>query len=172
MPKAEPVKAAPVDALAAFQPELIDLARWLKSSGTTTIDLFMKMDLDRDGTITPYEIREGLASLDIVDLPPWDVEKLVTSMDLDGDGKINIPELDIHMMRILNSLSAEDDGKDSTDEDEEDDDKDSTDEVAENTSLDEASLSSLKKAELVVLAEEKGISSKGNKSDIIARLCE
>ncbi len=172
MPKAEPVKAAPVDALAAFQPELIDLARWLKSSGTTTIDLFMKMDLDRDGTISPFEIREGLASLDIVDLPPWDVEKLVTSMDLDGDGKINIPELDIHMMRILNSLSAEDDGKDSTDEDEEDDDKDSTDEVAENTSLDEASLSSLKKAELVVLAEEKGISSKGNKSDIIARLCE
>ncbi len=172
MPKAEPVKAAPVDALAAFQPELIDLARWLKSSGTTTIDLFMKMDLDSDGTISPFEIREGLASLDIVDLPPWDVEKLVTSMDLDGDGKINIPELDIHMMRILNSLSAEDDGKDSTDEDEEDDDKDSTDEVAENTSLDEASLSSLKKAELVVLAEEKGISSKGNKSDIIARLCE
>ncbi len=172
MPKAEPVKAAPVDALAAFQPELIDLARWLKSSGTTTIDLFMKMDLDRDGTISPFEIREGLASLDIVDLPPWDVEKLVTSMDLDGDGKINIPELDIHMMRILNSLSAEDDDKDSTDEDEEDDDKDSTDEVAENTSLDEASLSSLKKAELVVLAEEKGISSKGNKSDIIARLCE
>jgi hypothetical protein len=160
MPKAEPVKAAPVDALAAFQPELVDLARWLKSSGTTTIDLFMMMDLDSDGTISPYEIREGLASLDIVDLPPWDVEKLVTSIDLDGDGQINIPELDIHMMRIMNSLAAEDDGKDSTDEDEDDD------------SLDEASLSSLKKAELVALAEERGISSKGKKSDIIARLCE
>jgi cbb3-type cytochrome oxidase subunit 1 len=177
MPKAEPVKAAPVDALAAFQPELVDLARWLKSSGTTTIDLFMKMDLDSDGTISPFEFREGLASLDIVDLPPWDVEKLVTSMDLDGDGKINVPELDIHMMRIMNSLSAEKDGKDSTDEaaeDEADEDesKDSTDEVVENPSLDEASLSSLKKAELVVLAEERGISSKGKKSDIIARLCE
>jgi len=172
MPKAEPVKAAPVDALAAFQSELVDLARWLKSSGTTTIDLFMKMDLDSDGTISPFEFREGLASLDIVDLPPWDVEKLVTSMDLDGDGKINIPELDIHMMRIMNSLSAESDGKDTTDEADEDDSKDSTDEVAENTSLDEASLSLLKKAELVVLAEERGISSKGKKSDIIARLCE
>ena len=172
MPKAEPVKAAPVDALAAFQPELIDLARWLKSSGTTTIDLFMKMDLDSDGTISPFEIREGLASLDIVDLPPWDVEKLVTSMDLDGDGKISIPELDIHMMRIMNSLSAGDDDKDSVDEAEEDDDKDSTDEVVENIPLDEASLSSMKKAELVVLAEDRGISPKGNKSDIIARLCE
>ena len=181
MPKAEPVKAAPVDALAAFQPELIDLARWLKSSGTTTIDLFMKMDLDSDGTISPFEIREGLASLDIVDLPPWDVEKLVTSMDLDGDGKINIPELDIHMMRIMNSLSAEDDSKDSTDEDE-DDSKDSTDEDEddskdstdgdEDDSLDEASLSSMKRAEIVALAEERGISSKGKKSEIIARLCE
>jgi len=165
MPKAEPVKAAPVkaapvDALADFQSELIDLARWLKSSGTTTIDLFMKMDLDSDGTLSPFEIREGLASLDIVDLPPWDVEKLVSSMDLDGDGKINIPELDIHMMRIMNSLSAEDD------------DKDSVAEAEENTPLDEDSLSSLKKAELVVLAEERGISSKGNKSDIISRLCE
>ncbi|MGY8701597.1 MAG: cbb3-type cytochrome c oxidase subunit I [Candidatus Poseidoniales archaeon] len=160
MPKAEPVKAAPVDALAAFHPELIDLARWLKSSGTTTIDLFMKMDLDRDGTISPFEIREGLASLDIVDLPPWDVEKLVTSMDLDGDGKVNIPELDIHMMRIMNSLEAEGDGKGSTDEDEEDD------------SLDEASLSSMNKAEIIALAKERGISSKGKKSDIIARLCE
>jgi cbb3-type cytochrome oxidase subunit 1 len=172
MPKAEPVKAAPVDALAAFQPELVDLARWLKSSGTTTIDLFMMMDLDSDGTISPYEIREGLASLDIVDLPPWDVEKLVTSIDLDGDGQINIPELDIHMMRIMNSLAAEDDGKDSTDEAEENDGKDSTDEAEEDDSLDEASLSSLKKAELVALAEERGISSKGKKSDIIARLCE
>ncbi|MDC0056440.1 cbb3-type cytochrome c oxidase subunit I [Deltaproteobacteria bacterium] len=171
MPKAEPVKAAPVDALAAFQPELVDLARWLKSSGTTTIDLFMKMDLDSDGTLSPFEIREGLASLDIVDLPPWDVEKLVTSIDLDGDGKINIPELDIHIMRIMNSLAAEDDDKGSTDEAEEDD-KDSTDEAEEDDSLDEASLSSLKKAELVALAEERGISSKGKKSDIIARLCE
>ena len=166
MPKAEPIKAAPVDALAAFHPELIDLATWLKSSGTTTIDLFMKMDLDSDGNISPFEIREGLASLDIVDLPPWDVEKLVTSMDLDGDGKINIPELDIHMMRIMNSLAAEDGGKDSTDEEDEDEDED------EDDSLDEASLSSMKKAELVALAEERGISSKGKKSEIIARLCE
>ena len=64
------------------------------------------------------------------------------------------------MMRIMNSLEAEGDGKGSTDEDEEDD------------SLDEASLSSMNKAEIIALAKERGISSKGKKSDIIARLCE
>lgn len=100
---------APVEETSSFESELVDLARWLKSSGTSTIELFQKMDIDSDGKISPFEIREGLASLDIADLPPWDVEKMVSAMDLDGDGQVNIPELDIHMLRIMNSLAAESD---------------------------------------------------------------
>lgn len=100
---------APIDPLSSFEPELVDLARWLKSSDMNTIELFQKMDLDSDGKISPFEIREGLASLDIADLPPWDVEKMVSAMDLDGDGQVNIPELDIHMLRIMNSLAIEPD---------------------------------------------------------------
>ena len=100
---------APVEEISSFESELVDLARWLKSSGTSTIELFQKMDIDSDGQISPFEIREGLASLDIADLPPWDVEKMVSAMDLDGDGQVNIPELDIHMLRIMNSLAAEPD---------------------------------------------------------------
>jgi len=100
---------APVEEISFFESELVDLARWLKSSGTSTIELFQKMDINSDGQISPFEIREGLASLDIADLPPWDVEKMVSAMDLDGDGQVNIPELDIHMLRIMNSLAAEPD---------------------------------------------------------------
>ena len=79
----------------------------------------MMMDINSDGQISPFEIREGLASLEIADLPPWDVEKMVAAMDLDGDGKINIPELDIHMLKIMNSLSKDssDDGGDEETED-------------------------------------------------------
>jgi hypothetical protein len=148
-------EAAPVDPLSSFQSELVDLARWLHETGTTTIDLFMKMDLNSDGLISPFEIREGLASLDIADLPPWDVEKMVSAMDLDGDGKVNIPELDIHMLKIMNSLSKEfsNDGGEETSE-----------------SLDGGELNKMKKAELVSLADERGVSSSGTKSDIIARL--
>jgi hypothetical protein len=96
-----------------------------------------------------------LASLDIADLPPWDVEKMVSAMDLDGDGKVNIPELDIHMLKIMNSLSKEfsNDGGEETSE-----------------SLDGGELNKMKKAELVSLADERGVSSSGTKSDIIARL--
>jgi len=153
-------EAAPVDPLSSFQSELVDLAQWLKETETTTIDLFMMMDINSDGQISPFEIREGLASLEIADLPPWDVEKMVAAMDLDGDGKINIPELDIHMLKIMNSLS-----KDSSDDD-------GGDEETEDSSEQETAkdLRSKKKSELVDIAKERNLSHSGTKEDIIDRL--
>ena len=34
---------------------------------------------------------------EIADLPPWDIEKLVHAMDANGDGRIDLPEIDIHL---------------------------------------------------------------------------
>ena len=177
MPTAAPIQAAMAEPLSNFEPELVDLARWMSSSGTTAIELFTKMDIDSDGQITAFEVREGLADLDIADLPPWDVEKLVSAMDLDGDGNINIPELEIHMLRVKNAIDAagDDDGDDvDADDDPADDDDGDDGETAEHEmaadSFNEASLKKLKKAELVSLASERGLSSRGTKADIISRL--
>ena len=138
------------------------------------------MDIDSDGQITAFEVREGLADLDIADLPPWDVEKLVSAMDLDGDGNINIPELEIHMLRVKNAIDAagddadDDDGDDDGDDADADDDDGDDGETAEHEmaadSFNEASLKKLKKAELVSLASERGLLSRGTKADIISRL--
>ena len=84
---------------------------------------------------------------------------MVQEMDLDGDGKINIPELDIHMLKIMNSLS-----KDPSD--------DGGDEETEDSSEQETAkdLRSKKKAELVDIAKERNLSHSGTKEDIIDRL--
>jgi hypothetical protein len=44
--------------------------------------------------------------MEIADLAPWDVESLMQSVDLSGDGKIDLPELDILIMRINNAATV------------------------------------------------------------------
>ena len=54
-----------------------------------------------------FEFSNALRVGEIADLPPWDVEKLVKVMDINSDGNINLPELDIALMNIRNTLGIE-----------------------------------------------------------------
>ena len=54
-----------------------------------------------------FEFANALRVADIADLPPWDIEELVKVMDINSDGRINLPELDIALLNIRNTLGIE-----------------------------------------------------------------
>lgn len=148
-------KAAVAD-IDSFPPELQKLAIHLREAEISVFEIFTEMDLNKDMIIDHFELREGLANMEIAKLAPWDMDVLVKEIDLDGDSMINLPELDILIQKIINSLNVSED----VDED-----------VADDVTGD-VDYSGLKKAELVALCEQKDLSTKGNKADLIARLSE
>ena len=50
---------------------------------------------DNSGSMDLFEFSNALRVARIADLPPWDIEKLVHAMDLNGDGRIDLQEIDI-----------------------------------------------------------------------------
>ena len=80
--------------------ELVMLADYLTSSGQSIFQFFQSIDLDDSGTVDAYEFQRALKNVDIANLPPWEMGALVEAVDLDGDGKINLPELDIALTMI------------------------------------------------------------------------
>ena len=135
--------------------ELVMLLDYLKQSDQTVFEFFRSIDLDDSGSIDCYEFQQALAKTDAGEYPPWEIEGLVAAIDLDKDGKINLPELDISLARIASQMLP-----DETDSE--------TQEAEESDSTpSEFELKKMKKAELVELAEGLGVSADGTKSDII-----
>jgi hypothetical protein len=83
--------------------ELVMLADYLSTSDQSIFQFFQSIDLDDSGTIDGYEFQKALKNADIADLPPWEMGALLEAVDLDGDGKINLPELDIALTKIRSS---------------------------------------------------------------------
>ena len=108
--------------------------------------------MDDSGSIDCYEFQQALAKTDAGEYPPWEIEILVATIDLDKDGKINLPELDISLARIAQMIPDETDLEIEADE---------SDSIPS-----ESELKKMKKAELVELAEGLGAAA-GTKSDII-----
>ena len=69
------------------------LAKWLETTGITIPTLFKKFDTNNDNLIDSVELKTGLLSLNLADLPPSQVERLVEIIDEDGDGQIDLSEL-------------------------------------------------------------------------------
>jgi hypothetical protein len=128
-----------------------------------------------------FEFANALSVADIADLPPWDITKLVEVLDINGDGRLNLPELDIALLNIRNKLGIEFIAFEATEEVEEveepaemveesEDDTESESEESESEVDDEVDLSKMKKAELVEMAKSMGLPSSGNKAVLIDRI--
>jgi Ca2+-binding EF-hand superfamily protein len=63
-------------------------------------ELFRSMDLDDSGKVDSREFKAALESSSIVELSSFEADELVEGMDLDGDGELNLPELDIAIAQI------------------------------------------------------------------------
>jgi len=154
-----------------FDEDLVTLTKWLCGRGTTTAQFFSWADVDNSGEIDLFEFSNALRVADIADLPPWDIGKLVAVMDINSDGKINLPELDIALLNIRNTLGIEfipyEEEAEAEDEDEE---EVEVEEVTEAPS--EADLKKMKKPELVELAKSMDLDSKGTKAVLIERITQ
>jgi len=167
-----------------FDEDLVTLTKWLCGRGTTTAQFFAWADIDNSGEIDMFEFANALRVGEIADLPPWDVEKLVKVMDINSDGNINLPELDIALMAIRNALGIEfipyeeaeeadaEEPAEEADEEEEEEEEAAEEAAEEESAPTEAELKKMKKAELVDVAKSMGLSHTGTKSDLIERITQ
>ena len=74
--------------------DVVDVLRkWFTETGIEVNALFDKMDVDGDGSIDSDELKDGLLKLNLADLPPSQIDRLVAEFDSDNDGKISLQEL-------------------------------------------------------------------------------
>ena len=91
--------------------DVVDILRsWMADNKMNVKTLFGRFDTNNDNMIDSGELKQGLLSLNLADLPPSQVERLVEAIDEDGDSLIDLEELQT-------IIGGEDlDEEDSTDE--------------------------------------------------------
>ena len=65
--------------------ELALLANYLAEKGQTVFQFFRSIDLDDSGEVDTMEFQIALSKAKIANLPPWDIDALVSQMDLNVD---------------------------------------------------------------------------------------
>jgi Ca2+-binding EF-hand superfamily protein len=60
---------------------------------------FAAFDLDHDGSVTPEELRAGLAAAATAPLDEERVAELIAELDADGDGSVSREEYSAGLMR-------------------------------------------------------------------------
>ena len=119
------------------------LADWLNATGLSVVDLFKRFDANGDGVIEAQEFKTGLLALNIADLPESQVNRLVDTLDEDGNGVIDLQELESTFTPPENKPSKEvgpEVEEEESDDQEESDDKEdnSEEEESEEDAPDEA----------------------------------
>ena len=124
--------------------DVVDILRqWIADTGINIRKLFEKFDENDDGTIDSDELRKGLLSLNLADLPPSQVDRLVSEIDADENGVIDLDEFD-------QILKGDDTGADN----EEQDDESSAEPDVEVTTEDEEEPTVEEAEETVVVVHE------------------
>ena len=123
--------------------DVVDILRqWVADTGINIRKLFEKFDENSDGTIDSNELKQGLLSLNLADLPPSQVDRLVAEIDADGNGVIDLDEFD---QILMGETSVESDGEVDSDEPED------TEEVS--TAFDDGEDESDEEVEVETVAE-------------------
>ena len=146
--------------------QLVMLVDYLKKTNQSVFEFFKSIDLDDSGNIDGFEFQQALKTSDVGDYPPWELDGLLSAIDLDNDGKINLPELDIALAQIAAKYAPSE--QDESPEEAPHEEADS--ENSDATSHTEASLAKLKKAELIEIAKDLGVSTSGTKSDLTSAI--
>ena len=74
--------------------DVVDILRtWMANNKMDVKTLFGRFDTNKDNMIDSGELRDGLLSLNLADLPPSQVDRLVEAIDEDGDSLIDLVEL-------------------------------------------------------------------------------
>ena len=74
--------------------DVVDILRtWMANNKMDVKTLFGRFDTNNDNMIDSGELRDGLLSLNLADLPPSQVDRLVETIDEDGDSLIDLKEL-------------------------------------------------------------------------------
>ena len=124
--------------------DVVDILRqWIGDTGINIRKLFEKFDENNDGTIDSEELKTGLLSLNLADLPPSQVERLVAEIDADGNGVIDLDEFDqILMGEAPEPEISEDDDEDTAGEAESEDIDDAAEEADDEPEINEGEESS------------------------------
>ena len=146
--------------------QLVMLVDYLKKTNQSVFEFFKSIDLDDSGNIDGFEFQQALKTSDVGDYPPWELDGLLSAIDLDNDGKINLPELDIALAQIAAKYAPSE--QDESPEEAPHKEVDSED--SDSASHTEASLAKLKKAELIEIAKDLGVSTSGTKSDLTSAI--
>ena len=131
--------------------DVVDILRtWMATNSMNVKTLFGRFDTNNDGRIDSEELKSGLLSLNLADLPPSQVEKLVNAIDEDGDSLVDLEELQniIGGEELPKETSAEsDDTEEEKSEDAEEESEDAEEEESEDTEeeADDSSTRSLSK---------------------------
>ena len=87
--------------------ELVQLTQYLADEGMSIFEFFKSIDLDDSGSIDGFELQKALKKSNIANLPPWDLSRLIKAVDINGDGDIDLPELDIKLALIRTDMNIQ-----------------------------------------------------------------
>jgi Ca2+-binding EF-hand superfamily protein/ribosomal protein S27AE len=74
--------------------DVVDVLRtWMKENNMSAKDIFGRFDTNDDNVIDAQELKDGLLALNLAALPPSEVDRLVETIDENGDGSVDLGEL-------------------------------------------------------------------------------
>ena len=82
--------------------ELEMLADYLDKKNQSVFEFFKSMDLDDSGELEFGEIEAAMKKANIPGMPPLNMARFLAAIDLNRDGRINLPELDLAVGSIRN----------------------------------------------------------------------
>lgn len=153
--------------------DVVDILRkWVHDTGIQIRKLFEKFDTNSDGMIDSSELKAGLLSLNLADLPPSQVDRLVQEIDADDNGVIDLDEFEtiLHGEHIEHSNVDGNPGDAEEIEEEDQVESEDSEDVVEESSEEFEDDQSESEEEVETVEEESGTSEEHEDDDTEAEM--